>query len=391
MKPAPLFLLCAAFSWHVQCAGSPFPPDAALLAHWIAGQQFSQAGSPGCGGLKIGDGVAVRGIDGTPYCRVSPYTANLGVLGLLRTGAPECGHVAELWIDWYFAHLNPQSAPEGVPCDHFYQADGAGETTCVKPGDPSLCQHNDATDSAAATFFSVLWAAHQAGVPAATFDIPPRRRQLENLAEVLLKLQQADGLCWAKKGYRVKYLEDNSEVSAGLRALADLEQNVFNDPGWSAFYRAAARRVQAGILKELYDPRAKLFLIAKFEDGHCLPANLDVWYPDTQAQAWPCLFGVLPATDPRARGVMAAVDAHWQGGARPDWAAHPEQVDRGWIEAGHACAALLANETNRVRIYVQAVKRLKFPASAGASAFAEPFSVADAGWLLQILAPPPAR
>jgi len=389
MKSLPLFLLCLAFSWRVQGAAGSLPPDAALLAHWIAGQQFSQAGSPGYGALKIGDGRAATGTDGTPYYRVSPYAANLAVLGLLRTEAPGSVDVAGLWIDWYFAHLNTQIAPDGVPDDCFYTADGGGETTCVKPGDPRLYHYNDATDSAAATFFSVLWAAHQAGVPAPTFAAPQRRQQLERLAGVLLKLQQSDGLCWAKSDYRVKYLEDNSETFAGLQALADLEQNAFNDPGRSELYRAAARRVQAGILGKLYDPRTKLFLIAKFEDGHYPPTDLDTWYPDTQAQAWPCLFGVLPPADPRARSVMVAVNTHWYGGIRPDWAADPELVDHGWIEAANAYAALLAGETNRVRIYIHAVKRLKFPAS-GPPAFAWPFSVADAGWLLQILAPPAA-
>ena len=389
MKPAPIFLLCLAFSWRVWSEESSFPPEAALLAQWLAGQQYSQPGLPGYGGLRTGNGVAATGADGTPCYRVSPYAANLGVLGLLRTGAPGCVRVAGLWIDWYFAHLNAPSAPEGVPYDYFYNADGGGETTCVKPGDRRLCHYNDATDSAAATFFSVLWAAHRAGVPVTTFGTPQRRQQLQNLAEALLKLQQSDGLCRAKSNYRVKYLEDNSEVFAGLRALADLEQEVFNDPGRSAFYRAAARRVQAGIFQELYDPRTKLFRIAKFEDGHCPPPNLDLWYPDTQAQAWPCLCGVMPPTDPRARALIAAVNAHWHGGARPDWAAHPEQVDQGWIEAANAEAALRAGETNRVRVYVQAVKRLKFPTAAGQPGFAWPFSVADAGWLLQILAPPP--
>ena len=391
MKWMPIFLFYIALSWRVSCAEAAFPPDAALLAHWIAGQQYSQAGLPGYGGLRIGTGVAATGPGGTPYYRVSPYSANLGVLGLLQTRAPGCVRVAELWIGWYFAHLNLQSAPDGVPDDHFYHADGGGETTCVKPGERLLCHYNDATDSAVATFFSVLWAAHRAGVPASTFDTPQRKQQVENLAEVLLKLQQSDGLCRAKSDYRVKYLEDNSEVFAGLRALAELEQDVFNKPERSTFYQKAACRVQAGILQELYDPRAKLFLIAKFENGRCPPTDLNNWYPDTQAQAWPCLFGVLPPTDPRARAAMAVVNARWHGGVRPDWTANPEQIDHGWIEAGNAYAELLVGETNRVRVYVQAVKHLKFPASAGASAFAWPFSVADAGWLLQILTPPTDR
>lgn len=390
MKPVTIFLLYIAFSVPAPCSEPLFSPDTVLLARWIAGQQYNQAGLPGYGGIKIGEGVAATGVGGSPYYRVNPYSANLGVLGLLRTGVPECPRVAGLWIDWYFAHLNALSAPDGVPCDHFYHADGGGETTCVRPDDRSLCQFNDATDSAAATFFSVLWAARQAGVPATTLNQPGRKRQVESLADVLLKLQQTDGLCWAKSDYRVKYLEDNCEVFAGLNALADLEREVFGDPIRSAYYGNAARRVRKGILKELYNPQTKLFLVAQFEDDHRSATDLNHWYPDTQAQAWPCLFGVVSPADPRARVALAAVDSHWHGDARPDWAAHPEQIDHGWIEAGSAYAALLAGETNRVRIYVRAVKRLKFPTSAGPPRFAWPFSVADAGWLLEIMTPPKA-
>jgi hypothetical protein len=317
---------------------------------------------------------------------VTPYYANLAVLGLARARTPQCVRVADLWIGWYFAHLDSASAPDGVPCDHFYRLDGGGETNCVKPGDPLLCRHNDATDSAAATFFSMLWAAHQAGLPAQTLAKPERKRQVEALAGVLLKLQQGDGLCWARRDYRVKYLEDNSEVFAGLRDLAGLEQEVFNDAGQAAIYRQAADNVRRGILSELYDPQTKLFRIAKFEDGKRPATNLDKWYPDTQAQLWPLLFGVTSPTDPTTRAVVAAVNGRWNGQLKPDWAAHPDQVNQGWIEAGDACAMLLAGQTERVRSFVQEVRRLKLQSP---HEFEWPFNVADAGWLLQIMARSP--
>jgi hypothetical protein len=386
MKLQSLFALCFASSW-CACAVAPLSPEAALVAHWIAGQQFHNAGLSSYGAIKNAQDAAAITADGIQYFCVSPYSANLTVLGLLQAGAPEGIPVAGHWIDWYFAHLNPQSAPEGVPDNHFYRLNGEGETTCIQPDDHLLCHYNDATDSAAATFFSVLWAAHEAGVPAASLNIL-ERQQVEKLADALLKLQQPDGLCWAKKDYRVKYLEDNSEVFNGLCALADLERNVFHDAGRSVFYRSAAGRVQEGILAELYDPRAQLFRVAKFEDNTCPPANLDIWYPDTQAQLWPLLFGVIAPTDTRSQAIAVAVDKHWNGRIRPDWAANPEQVNQGWIEAGHAYAALLMGETNRVQIYVSAVRHSKFKIDDRAPQFASPFGVDDAGWLLRILTSP---
>ncbi len=365
-------------------AEPPRSPEAAVLEQWIRAQQFHNRELPSFGGLKIHPGAAATSAEGKQYFRVSPYFANLGVLGMLRSRSPGGVDVADHWIRWYFAHLNPHSAPDGVPYEHFYLAEGGGETTCVKLGDPALCHHNDATDSAAATFFSVLWVAHEAGLAPATLNTPGRKQQVEALAEVLLALQQADGLCWAKSDYRVKYLEDNCEVFAGLRALANLEQQVFNDAGRATCYRNAADRVQRGILKELYDSPTKLYRVAKFENNQRPAPDLTKWYPDTQAQSWPHLFGVVSSTDPKTRSVRAAVNALWNGQTKPDWAANPGQINHGWIEAGPAYAALLAGETQRVRTYIQAVKRLKFPKS-GVAGFEWPFTVADAGWLLGLV------
>ncbi len=378
-------LVWFAFSNCLALAAPPRPPEAAVLEQWISAQQFRNPELPSYGGLKIHSGVAATGAEGRQYYRVSPYFANLGVLGMLRTKAPGCVDLADPWIRWYFAHLNPQSAPEGVPFEHFYLADGGGETICVKAGDPFLCRHNDATDSAAATFFSVLWAAHEAGTPKASLNTAARKKLVETLAGVLLNLQQADGLCWAKNDYHVKYLEDNCEVFAGLRDLANLEQEVFNDGERSAFYRKAAGRVQQGILKELPDPKAQLYIVAKFEDNNRPTADLDKWHPDLQAQFWPQLFGVVSPTDPKSIAVIAAANARWNGQKKPDWSAHPDQINSGWMESGCVYSALLAGDTQRVRAYVKAVKRLKFPKSADAAGFEWPFTVTDAGWLLQIL------
>jgi hypothetical protein len=275
-----------------------------------------------------------------------------------------------------------------VPYNHFYRADGEGETMCVKPGDPILCHYNDATDSAAATFFLVLEAEHEAGMPASMLNTPQRKEYVETLASLVLKLQQPDGLCWAKSNYRVKYLEDNSEVLGGLCALANLERDVFEDSQRSALYQNAAGRVRSGILAELYDPKTRLFFVAEFEKNARPAPDLNNWYPDTQAQLWPVLFGVIAPNDPRAEAAAAAVNDHWNGRVRADRTHDPRHVNQGWVEAGHAYAALLMGETNQVQIYCEAVERYKFKSKSGKPQFPGPFSVDDAGWLLRLLATP---
>lgn len=386
MKTAFLIFLAIVLAIPTICAESASSPDALLLARWISNQQYTKPHLPSYGAIRTEAGPAVRTVNGAEYCVVSPYFADLAVVALLRTKTPGCTEIASRWIDWYFAHLNSQSAPDGVPYNHFYHPDGTGETTCTKPGDRVLCNYNDATDSAATTFFSVLWAARNAA-PSGSFQISPaRKQQMEKLAALVLKLQQSDGLCRAKADYRVKYTEDNSEVFAGLSDLASLEREVFHDERQAAVYREAAGRVRNGILKELYDPRARLFRVGKFEDGTLPALDLNKWYPDTQAQFWPILFGVISPTDAQAHAILAAVNNHWNGHAKPDWATDPNRVNQGWIESGSIYGALLIGETNRVRTYVEAVKKAKFPKTGSAPEFKAPFNIGDAGWLLQILA-----
>ena len=356
-----------------------------MLSQWVIDLQFSDAALPSYGALKIHHTPSAMGAEGTPFYRVSPYVSNLGVMGLVSAKRPQHLQTAKLWIDWYLAHLTPQSAPDGVPLEHFYRADGGGETTCVRPGDAKLCRYNDATDSAAATFFCVLRASREAGVPDAFFLQTGRREKIENLAGVLLQLQQKDGLCWAKSDYRVKYLEDNSEVFAGLRDLAAIERSVFHDEKQARFYTQAAERVRAGIIRELYDANAQLYRIAKFEDGTFQTANLAKWYPDTQAQMWPHLWGVVAPKDAKSQAVVKALNTRWNERNQRDWATNPGAVNDGWIESGVAYAMFLAGDETRLQNYVAAVRRLKFP-TPGRKGFDWPFSLADAGWLLRILA-----
>ena len=66
--------------------------------------------------------------------------------------------------------------------------------------------------------FLVLQAYLEAGRKSSFLNTAEKKAQVEHLAEVLLALQDSDGLFWAKRDYRVKYLEDNSEVSSTPRS-----------------------------------------------------------------------------------------------------------------------------------------------------------------------------
>jgi hypothetical protein len=357
------------------------PGDTKLTAQWLAGLQFADPKLPSLGAIRVHHTTAAVGTDGRSYFRVSPYIGNLAALGFLRSRRPEALPVVERWIDWWFAHLTPESAPDGVPFEHFYLADGSGETVCVKPGDPHLCHYNDATDSAAATFFTLLLEYQQAGGHIKPEQLGRRTEQIDRLWQTLLALQNPDGLFWAKTSYRAKYLEDNCEVYAGLVALERLSRTVFRSAERAARAKAAAGRLRAAIETLLFDTKQGRFLVAKFEDNTVKAPNLGVWYPDVQSQFWPILWGVSNPTDANARAAISLLTNIWNGKERPDWAAQTEKINGGWISADVAYAAALAGDRKRLPEYLKAVKRLKI---ARRDRFAWPFTAADAGWLLAI-------
>lgn len=358
---------------------------------WMSDLQYkTDATLPSYGAIKL-DNVIGAHVGGVPYYRVSPYFANNGVLGMLRTHRPGAVSFAKLWINWFFNHLRAKdTAMTEVPYQHWYQADGSSESACIVPdgvtGDASsYCHYNDATDSAISTFFSVLWAAYQqiGHENGEDFLTPQQKTLVEKLATTLMTLRHTDGLFWAKTDYPIKYLEDQCEVFDGLMALSHLEQTAFHDSAKAAQYKEHAENLRQAILKELYDPATKLYIPSKDNAGMLHRADLKKWYPDSQAQAWPHLFSIVAPDDPKTVFAMDAINQHWA------WDTRPETINDGFINASHAYAALLTGDTRRVQTYLLAVKQLKFPP---AHDFPQPFTIADAGWLLASLtrlAPPP--
>jgi len=83
----------------------------------------------------------------------------------------------------------------------------------------------DSQDAYAATFLSMSWKYVEAGGNLCVLQSPGVRRKYEQVAQVILTLQDpSDGLTWAK----VEYLVDNGEVYAGLQAMANLEATTFH-------------------------------------------------------------------------------------------------------------------------------------------------------------------
>ncbi|GAB5535622.1 MAG: hypothetical protein Rubg2KO_18710 [Rubricoccaceae bacterium] len=337
------------------------------LVEWIVGLQ--EVGAESKGALVLHADPSFY-LDGQGYRHVVPYFSNLAVAALLDTEAsPRSLEVAELWIDWFLSRVGP----EGVPAEHWVGiADGA-ELMCPEalPTQPAVdrCEAIDATDSAASTFLIVLEAYRTAGGSEAF--LRQREEPIRGIAQTLIDLQDTDGLTIARTDYPVKYLMDNAETVAGFRAMARLGREVFGRSGVE--YDDAANRAAIG-LANLRDAETGLYAWAKMPDGTLESARLDRWYADAVAQVWPLVFAVTEAS-----AGYRQLDRAWNGVERPNWAEHRDASGFAWPVLG--VAAHRAGDRAAAQRQADVLWQRHVVARG-----AEPFTIADAGWLLRTVA-----
>ena len=366
-----LLMLCAILNVNTLAGAgtSSNSTDIQTVADWIISLQYINPNLPNYGAIKIhhepGD------LNGNLYFNVVPYYSNLGVLGLLLAPVKSKLEVAERWINWYLRHLNAN----GTMYDYWYLQDGTRETTC---------RYNDSEDSYAATFLGVAWTYYEEGGSATFLNAPGNKEKFETIAGVILSLQDKDGLTWAKEDYRVKYLMDNSEVYWGLLSMAKLEAVVFGDLSAAKGYVYAADKVRKGIYRSLLDRGTNLYHVAKFEDGTCEEADLNIWYPGTVAIAWPHLFGVIESNSEIATFQMASLNDSWDGSPNPDWVCNIVDAT-GYLWPSIGYATLLTGNWEQAIDHTNFVKSLKFPTKEDPVGFSWQFGVDDGGWLLRTL------
>jgi hypothetical protein len=243
---------------------------------------------------QLRDGAIATYLD---HAAIWPYLSNYAAMGLVeatrRAGDRRYLHAAWRWLAWYQAHQDPR----GFITD--YRRSGA---VMVSTGDM------DSTDAYAGTFLLAARAALRASGD--TARLVTLRRGIGLAVRAIEATQDRDGLTWAKPSWRVKYLMDQAETYAGLRAASELAL-ALGDPALASRARDDAERMHAGVAA-LWNPATGAYDWAKHDTGARQPTNWRVLYPDALQQVWAVAFGLV---DPeRAAGLVARFDA-----AQPRW------------------------------------------------------------------------
>lgn len=212
--------------------------------------------------------------------RVSPYFANLYALSLVRHGLGS-GEVRD-YVGWYLDHLN-------YPDRHGLT--GTIDDMDVRPGGRLVRTGGyDSVDGYAGTFLLLLDEWEQSGGDRALLEA--NRTRIQDVAWLLLRLQDPDGLVRALPDANARYLMDNCEAYAGLLAYDALSRRLGWDTG--PRHRIAAEDVREAVLGRLTDAPGRRF---HWADAGGVPhrSDWDVFYPDALAQLFPILYGVVDA------------------------------------------------------------------------------------------------
>ena len=208
---------------------------------------------------------------------VIPYFVNL--MSIYKLDRKDDLENIHKYIIWYLSHLNYPDKYGFTGTMYDYNVSRNGRE---KPA--GVC---DSVDSYSATFLILIYHYYQA-----TGDktlIEKNRKKLEDIAYTIPFLQDRDGLTTALPDLDEKYLMDNCETYGGISAFINLSRAM----GWeTTYYEKVKKTLRNGILKHLYDKNRKNFYWA-IEDKIKHPSRWTRFYPDSYAQLFPILFGLL--------------------------------------------------------------------------------------------------
>ncbi len=329
------------------------------------------------GAIKVHHSPGHLDPQGAVWHYVSAYQVNLGLVGALRV-APQLVPVAAQWLRWQARHTTPTGPSESVVFDHWIRASDLQESTCPPGKSVRACPQVDAFDSTAASLLLMAQAYAQA-TDSALLREPPMRRALEEAAATLARLTQPNGLPWAKPDHPQAYLMDAVEVSAGWRAWARLQRDVYGIPQAAKNSQAFASRTDAAIHKHLWHAPSQTWRVSL----DAAKPDLLHWYPDSVAQAWPLLWmdGDDSAAVARAQAVWRQTAAHWQGSA--NWSQRNVDPEGFWWPAVAVAAHCVGDEPGAAAWVARARRDWLRPGHA----FAWPFQVGDLQWLFWLADP----
>lgn len=263
----------------------------------------------------------------------TPYFANLAAVAMAKD-LNQLPNVKR-YMQWYLSRLNwPDKAK--LNGTNIY---GTIYDYLITPSSvESSTNDYDSADSYAASFIWLVRSYYEAGGD--TKFIISNKSKLDAIGDVMVKHLDKDNLSFAKHNHRVKYLMDNCEVYKGLKDQEFLYDKVFLDSYAAGRYKRYADKVKSSILNKLKNENE--FYVANYS-SNSEKADWQKWYPDSVAQIYPILYGVISPSDLQAAYLYNMLDKKW------DWASLENSDRYPWVLVGYT--GTMMNDRGRVEYF----------------------------------------
>lgn len=294
----------------------------------------------------------------TPFgANINPYFANLALWGLVDN--LEYDLVIKKWAIWYINHLNKPDNLGISGTIYDYKITGPNQLTPTKDYDSS--------DSYAATFLTLM---------RRYYDTTHDEEFLLGIEPEICLISEAiyatrdpeDGLTFAKKNYKIKYLMDNLEVWVGLKDWAYLLDNLYNKPEQAEKVYKDADLIKQSLQKMW---QGKYFSFAKDEKSVLFITDTSTFYPDMTAQLMAIAFDL--ATEEQTSII---------------WSDFSSRFPK-WTQLGHLDSfpwSLMAYTAAKVGDWDNAVKYLNsVELTYGSMNYPYPWYCAESSWYLLTL------
>lgn len=252
---------------------------------------------------------------------IIPYFGNLTEMAQL--GQTEYLGGVKKYLEWSLSNLNYPDR---------WGLNGTIYDRRLEGGVARSVYSYDSADSYAATLLSLT-----AGYYISSGDINFIRehyRELSIVSEIIITLQDTDGLTWAKTDKQFKYLMDNCECYRGLKDWSYLlAQLGFKEQ--SDLYESKAEFIKKGILEQFWDQDTASFAWAVGLDGGKCLASPGEAYPGFFAQIYPVTFGVISPSSEKAMLAYQKLN-----GELPRWAELEVGDSFPWAILGYAAVIM---------------------------------------------------
>ena len=276
---------------------------------------------------------------------INPYFSEITAIALINYDkSEEAKHKIEKYFDWHLSHINTEEEDYNGLAGTIYDYDAVNQNGIVI-SETSKGSY-DSTDSYSALFVKAL-----ADYVKAYGDGSYLNKHEDTIKDIVnvMFATMSGGYTYAKPDYKIRYLMDNSEVYAGLKAAEYIYSNVIVDDEMYKKVSAAVDYYDKNFNNDWWkgDHYASI-LNTDNSEYTGIEFSWDNFYPCATSQMFPIIYGIVEADSTYAKTVYEGLCSNWNW-QEMDYVANGTTV---FCWGNFAYLAALMNDEDRLASYM---------------------------------------